>query len=80
MAAKESNRPADLERGQPTRRGLKEVNDIMQTGASVNDRVVTNPDPEEQEPKQLRTKPIVSINGEDVNPTQEHERKKRPAA
>ncbi len=32
----------------------------------VKGRVVCNPDPEEQEPKPVRKKPIVSVNGEDV--------------
>jgi hypothetical protein len=45
----------------------EKINQLRSTGASVKDRVVVcNPDPEEQEPKPVRKKPIVSVNGEDV--------------
>jgi hypothetical protein len=44
----------------------EKVKQIRSKGASVKDRVVCNPDPEEQEPKPVRKKPIVSVNGEDV--------------
>jgi hypothetical protein len=43
------------------------VNEIDSASSSVGDRIVTNPDPEENQPKLVKQKkPIVSVNGEDV--------------
>ncbi len=80
MAEKNANRRADTQGNGSARRGLKQVNDIMIQSSSIEDRVVTNPDPEEQELKRPQAKPIISINGEDVNRPAENEQEKRPAA
>jgi hypothetical protein len=43
------------------------VNEIDSASSSVEDRIVTNPDPEESQPKLVKQKkPIVSVDGEDV--------------
>ena len=44
----------------------EKVHQLRSASASVKDRVVCNPEPEELEPKPVRKKPIVSVNGEDV--------------
>jgi len=85
MGVSDAKSRAGLQGREAARRGLEKVNDLMHTGSSVDDRVVTNPDPEEQEPKQTQAKPIVSINGEDVDRTsaekeQNRPERKRPAA
>ena len=53
-----------MERGrQATRRINSAVQDRV---AGMRYRVVSNPDPEEQEPRPVNAKPIISINGQDV--------------
>jgi hypothetical protein len=44
----------------------EKVNQLRSASASVKDRVVSNPEPEEQQPQPVKKKPIVSVNGEDV--------------
>jgi hypothetical protein len=61
--------------------GLEKVNEVLDEAASIDDRIVTNPEPDEQEPKPQNKEGIVSVNGEDVDriPPEEDE-DKRPAA
>jgi hypothetical protein len=86
MGTRDAIRRADTQGRESARRGLEQVTDPMHSASSVDDRVVTNPDPEEQEqdPKRPQTEPIVSINGEDVDSSTGEERqvpqRKRPAA
>jgi hypothetical protein len=46
--------------------GLEKVDEVLDEAASVDDRIVSNPDPEENTPEPVEKKPIVSVNGEDV--------------
>lgn len=47
--------------------GLEKVNEVLDEAASVDDRIVSNPEPEEQEPNPEKKQAIVSVNGEDVD-------------
>ena len=63
--------------------GLEKVNEVLDEAASVDDRIISNPEPEEQEPKPVKKEGIVSVNGEDIEkatPEKDNEQNKRPAA
>ena len=47
--------------------GLERVNQPLSEGASIDDRIVSIPDPDEHVPEPVKKKRIVSVNGEDVN-------------
>lgn len=46
--------------------GLERVNQPLREAASIDDRIVSIPDPDEQVPAPVKKKGIVSVNGEDV--------------
>ncbi len=46
--------------------GLEKADEPLAEAASVDDRIVSNPDPEEQKPQSRQKKPIISVNGEDI--------------
>jgi hypothetical protein len=61
--------------------GLEKVNEVLDEAASIDDRIVTNPDPDELEPKPQKKEGIVSVNGEDVDRiSPEEDEDKRSAA
>jgi hypothetical protein len=45
---------------------IEDTTEMMNEVASIDDRIVTNPAPAEQQPKESKRKPIVSVNGEDM--------------
>ncbi len=51
--------------------GLERVNEPLNESASIDDRIVSIPDPDEQAPEPVKKKGIVSVNGEDVKSDQE---------
>jgi len=51
--------------------GLERVNQPLNEAASIDDRIVSIPDPDEQNPEPVKKKGIVSVNGEDVKPSKE---------
>jgi hypothetical protein len=51
--------------------GLERVNEPLNEAASIDDRIVSIPDPDEQVPQPTKKTGIVSVNGEDVKPDQE---------
>jgi hypothetical protein len=67
-----------------TEEHIREAADQLRlAGASVNDRVVSNPDPEEHEPQPMKKQPIVSVNGQDLSRDKSGEElpsSQRPAA
>jgi len=46
---------------------LEEVNQPLNEAASIDDRIVSVPEPDEHMPETARKKGIVSVNGEDVD-------------
>ena len=71
---KSSIQPRDL--GQVE---AEEATEVMHEAASVDDRIVTRPESEEQKPKTIKKEGIVSVNGEDVDKTEVEIEKDRAA-
>ena len=62
--------------------GAEKATEVMHEAASIEDRIVTNPEPEEREQKTKTTvkkEGIVSVNGEDVDKTEVEIEKDRAA-
>jgi hypothetical protein len=51
--------------------GLERVTEPLNEAASIDDRIVSIPDPDEQVPQPVKKKGIVSVNGEDVKSDKE---------
>jgi hypothetical protein len=53
--------------------GAEKATEVMHEAASVDDRIVTNPEADEEQPdtakKTVKKEGIVSVNGEDVDRT-----------
>ena len=48
---------------------LERSNEPLNEAASIDDRIVSIPDPDEQVPEPVEKKGIVSVNGKDVDKT-----------
>jgi hypothetical protein len=68
MRIKKAIQHAGVQGRVAARRGLERAADFMHRSSRLADRVVCNPEPEELEPEPPRAKPIVSVNGHDVDP------------
>ena len=68
MSIKNILKPKKIQGRDVAGRDLENVSDgILTPSSSVQDRVVSNPEGEEQEPKKPDAKPIASINGKDID-------------
>jgi hypothetical protein len=67
MAMKDVLKKIEIQPRDLGRTLAERANDVLNDPASIDDRVVSIPDPDEQEPKTQNRKPIVSIRGEDVD-------------
>jgi hypothetical protein len=62
--------------------GAEEATDVMHEAASVDDRIVTQPEAEQSQakkPNKVKKEGIVSVNGEDVDRTEVEIEKDRAA-
>ncbi|HWR16635.1 MAG TPA: hypothetical protein VN577_17550 [Terriglobales bacterium] len=73
MGIKDVLNRAGIQGRDAARKGLEKVNDLLHSPTSVEDRVVCNPEGDEHEPQKPRTKPIVSVNGKDIDRTDVNE-------
>lgn len=80
MGVKHLFRKRDNEPRHPGHVGLEGVNQPLNEAASIDDRIVSVPEPEEQVPEPVKKEGIISVHGQDVGRTVAGEESDKKAA